>query len=261
MFSFLLVLSLLFAGSEQLITDFCKTSYCKPGVQNVGCNPPPIEGGPACEGKLASEANLTIYGQKIIVHQHNLLRSRLAKGELKPFAAASRMPLLIWDDELAVQASHNTRSCVLNHDECPNTAQFRFVGQNIDLFRYTYPSIEPPYLIVQRIYNWWREFNQTTQAQLDNYPSITPTSPIEHFAQMINDRAWKIGCSIQRWFDAQFYNVFYFVCNYSFRNMPGQPVYTKGPPASQCATGEHEVYPGLCSVREYISSTPNAITN
>uniref|UniRef100_A0AAG5D2B6 Uncharacterized protein n=1 Tax=Anopheles atroparvus TaxID=41427 RepID=A0AAG5D2B6_ANOAO len=36
---------------EPTPTDYCATSYCDAGLTNVGCNPPPLTGGPTCDGK------------------------------------------------------------------------------------------------------------------------------------------------------------------------------------------------------------------
>uniref|UniRef100_A0A1Y9IW78 Venom allergen-1 n=1 Tax=Anopheles minimus TaxID=112268 RepID=A0A1Y9IW78_9DIPT len=249
-------------GSHHLTTnDYCVADYCEPGLRNVGCSTPPIEGGPACQGKQARNANLTISGQKIILHEHNRLRSLLASGQLGTFASASRMPQLVWDVELANQAAHNVRSCRFHHDECRNTEQFRFVGQNIAEYRYTGSRKDLKELMVKEIHLWWSEHNVTTQRQLDEFPTEEPEPQIEHFTQMVSDRTWKLGCSAQQWNEPGEDNVFYFVCNYSFSNMEGQPVYAKGKQASRCTTGGNALYPGLCSIKERIYSTPKAISN
>uniref|UniRef100_A0A182MEB1 Venom allergen-1 n=1 Tax=Anopheles culicifacies TaxID=139723 RepID=A0A182MEB1_9DIPT len=247
---------------QQLSTDvYCKADYCEPGLQNVGCSTPPLAGGPACQGKQAFNVNLTIFGQTFILHEHNKLRSLLASGQLGTFASAARMPQLVWDVELANQAAHNVRSCNFHHDECANTEQFRFVGQNIAYYSYGGGRKDLRELVVKEIRLWWSEHNVTTQQQLDAFPSEEPASPIGHFTQMVSDRAWKIGCSAQLWIEDGKDNVVYLLCNYSFSNMEGQPVYTKGKPASRCTTGGNTLYPGLCSIRERIYSTPRAISN
>ncbi|KFB35694.1 AGAP006420-PA-like protein [Anopheles sinensis] len=170
------------------------------------------------------------------------------------------MPTLIWDDELARQAGHNARSCVYAHDVCRNTKLFRYVGQNLAHVSTT-AILHFEKLVQLSIQGWWDEFNVTTQAQLDRFPEKQPGHPIGHFTQMISDRAWKMGCAAQTWFEGKVNSIFYMVCNYSFANYEGQPVYRRGLPASRCRTGENADYPGLCSTKEQIFSTPNAITN
>ncbi|XP_053662406.1 antigen 5 like allergen Cul n 1-like [Anopheles marshallii] len=248
-------------ASHQLATNkYCEADYCEPGLTNVGCRPALVQGGPACSGKQASNVNLTLQGETIILHEHNKLRSLLASGQLGSFASASRMPQLVWDIELANQAAHNVRSCLFHHDECRNTEQFRFVGQNIAYYRYSGARKGIRELVVKEINQWWSEHKATKQQQLDEFPSEEPEPPIGHFTQMVSDRTWKVGCSAQQWLEVDD-NVFYFLCNYSFSNMVGQPVYVKGAPASGCTTGDVRQYPGLCSKHERIYSTPTAISN
>uniref|UniRef100_A0A1Y9H2P4 Venom allergen-1 n=1 Tax=Anopheles dirus TaxID=7168 RepID=A0A1Y9H2P4_9DIPT len=255
------LLALCFPG--RLARDYCDADYCEPGEKNVGCSPPPERGGPVClTHDAVFNVNLSTSEQLLVLHEHNKLRSQLASGRLGSFAPASRMPLLVWDSELARQASHNARSCVNGHDECRNTQKFRFVGQNIALERHSRHSNDSfGELMRLEINSWWREYNATTQAQLDRYPEDEPEPPIGHFTQMASDRTWKIGCSAQHWHEENELTVFYFVCNYSFTNMIGQPVYVKGTPAARCITGQDGEYPGLCSKKEVIFSTPSAIIN
>ncbi|KFB44575.1 hypothetical protein ZHAS_00012457 [Anopheles sinensis] len=39
----------------------------------------------------------------------------------------------------------------------------------------------------------------------------------------------------------------YLVCNYSYTNIIGHPVYTVGPAGSKCQAGMNPNYPGLCN--------------
>uniref|UniRef100_A0A1Y9INH0 Venom allergen-1 n=1 Tax=Anopheles melas TaxID=34690 RepID=A0A1Y9INH0_9DIPT len=257
----LLFLALVRNSHQQSWNYYCEADFCEPGLKNVGCDPPPAEGGPACSGKQAESVNFNFVVQTAIVYKHNRLRSLLATGRLGKFAPASRMPQLVWDTELANQAERNVRSCVYGHDECRNTALFRFVGQNIAIVRYSGPRKSVLELLHEEIYGWWSEANSTTQANLRRFPSEEPLSQIGHFTQMVSDRTWKMGCAAQQWTEHKVFNVLYFVCNYSFTNMVGEPVYVPGPPASRCATGEDKLYPGLCLKSERIYSTPFAVVN
>uniref|UniRef100_A0A182KFN0 Venom allergen-1 n=1 Tax=Anopheles christyi TaxID=43041 RepID=A0A182KFN0_9DIPT len=244
--------------SHQQGGKYCEADFCEPGLKNVGCNPPPTEGGPACSGKQAQSMSFNFVVQATIVNEHNKLRSLLARGGLGNFAPASHMPQLVWDTELANQAAHNVRSCAFGHDECRNTEQFQFVGQNIALTRYSGPPKSVIKLVLHEINAWWSEANITTQAYLDKFPSEEPISQIGHFTQMVSDRAWKVGCAAQHWTENRLYNVFYLVCNYSFTNMVGEPVYVQGPRASRCTTGEDKLYPGLFSLLLFVLSEVSA---
>lgn len=66
-----------------------------------------------------------------IVHLHNRYRSDLAQGKLSGFKTAERMPTLKWNTELANLAAMHVKLCTINHDQCHNTDDFVFSGQNI----------------------------------------------------------------------------------------------------------------------------------
>lgn len=51
------------------------------------------------------------------------------------------------------------------------------------------------------------------------------------------------------------YKVHVFACNYSWTNVYTLPVYKKGATASECKTGRHYYYPGLCSDDEKIKAS------
>lgn len=69
---------------------------------------------------------------------------------------------------------------------------------------------------------------------------------------MVQDRDVAVGCALVR-YQSNLYNS-YFVCNYSFVNFVGLPVYVKGTTASQCQTGTNPNYPGLCNENEPVLS-------
>lgn len=50
------------------------------------------------------------------------------------FAPAERMPELLWDNELAVLAEMNVKTCMYHHDQCHNTERFQRSGQNIAMY-------------------------------------------------------------------------------------------------------------------------------
>lgn len=70
---------------------------------------------------------------------------------------------------------------------------------------------------------------------------------------MAADRVICIGCAMSRFFEPPFFRN-YLVCDYSFNNVVGSPVYVPGPTASLCTTGTNPNYPGLCSVNEAVVS-------
>ncbi|XP_058123267.1 antigen 5 like allergen Cul n 1-like [Anopheles ziemanni] len=231
-----------------VVPPYCEVSYCPSDKTNVGCLPPPQAGGPAC-GASPSVIPMTATLQTLILDLHNSYRSTLATGGLAPFSPARRMPTLQWDDELASQAGHLTRSCVIAADKCLNTEQFQNTGQNI---RYTTTATtsDANTLIQQFVDEWWNENRFTNAAQIDSFPSDPQVPPIREFALMANDRTWKVGCAMQFWNEEHTIPTYYFVCNYSSNIIDGEAVYVTGTVASGCTTNQNPQHPGLCSLDE-----------
>ncbi|XP_049541883.1 antigen 5 like allergen Cul n 1-like [Anopheles darlingi] len=230
-----------------LAQEYCDPSYCN-GQSNVGCNPPPLTGGPFCTGKNASVITVDATIRGLIVSEHNRLRNQLAIGNLTGFASAVRMPTLAWDDTLADQAGHNARSCVFSHDACRNTAKYAYVGQNLAAQSFYGQTNAPTSLVRNMVATWWSEYKDATQAQLDHFPSNYTGPPIGHFIQMASDRTSLIGCAMQYWLQDMF-AMYYLVCNYERSLFISEAVYKKGAVASECTAGTNPKYVGLCAAR------------
>uniref|UniRef100_A0AAG5D352 Venom allergen-1 n=1 Tax=Anopheles atroparvus TaxID=41427 RepID=A0AAG5D352_ANOAO len=244
-------------GSLQAQTDYCTTSYCKAPRVNVGCNPPPLTGGPSCTGKTPNAIEMTGALKTLILNEHNTRRSQLATGNLAPFAAAKRMPTLSWDTELAKQAGHNARSCNVAHDQCRNTVTYSYAGQNLAMMAFSGMTMTYEQVIKNRIASWWNEKNDTLQAQLDKYPNGYTGPAIGHFTQMASDQTNKIGCALQYW-KVNSMETYYLVCDYSVTNIIDRAVYKRGTVGSACNTGINPLFAGLCNESEIINPVPNA---
>ncbi|XP_052862397.1 antigen 5 like allergen Cul n 1-like [Anopheles cruzii] len=246
-------LAMVFLGALDA-QDLCSLKSCGTS-QNVGCNPPPQTGGPACAGKSASVITMDATLKNLILDRHNTLRAQLASGNLAGFKAAVRMPTLVWDESLASQAGNNARSCNYAHDACRNTATYAWAGQNLAMKKYYGMTFTNQDLAKSAIDSWWGEYNVTSQAQTDSYPSGSVSPAIGHFTQMASDRTSTIGCAMQKWLDGQYTSI-YTVCDYSVTNVVSTAVYKTGTSASQC-TNKSTQYSGLCAVGENVPATPN----
>lgn len=162
-----------------------------------------------------------------------------------------------WNQELADYAELNVRSCQYGHD-CHNSDEFKSSGQNIAQQGnigggVTYMEV-PEFIEQSLVRQWWAEKDMTSQSDLDN--CCGPSDKIFHFTMMAADRNTEVGCAISHYLspspkgDAK---TSYIVCNYSFNNLQDQPVYVKGPTASQCKTGNNPNYPALCSNNEQVN--------
>ncbi|XP_058839962.1 antigen 5 like allergen Cul n 1-like isoform X2 [Topomyia yanbarensis] len=226
---------------------YCNQSICPSGGPHVACNSP-YPFGYSCNGKQPQLVSMSTDLQAQILDQHNRQRSLLASGQLPGYPPAAKMPTLQWDLELQYLAEANARSCEYGHDKCRNTYWSKYVGQNIAIIRHFGLQISKPEAIKYFIDAWFNEYVYA-RAYVDSYPQYYYGPQIGHFTQIISDRTVKIGCGMVTYktYNGDVWTNDYFVCNYSFTNIIGQPTYIKGAPGSQCVSGVSAVYPGLCN--------------
>lgn len=144
-------------------------------------------------------------------------------------------------------ASMNAMQCTFEHDECRNTADFKWAGQNI-AWSQGYGSDKES--IELGVDGWWDEYKDATAADIAEVGNSQ--NMIGHFTAMSQDRTAVIGCA------ASVYNKDerLLVCNYAFTNLWGSPVYQSGTPTSGCKTGANPQYSNLCSVNEVVDPNP-----
>jgi hypothetical protein len=196
--------------------------------------------------------------KKIILNEHNKLRNKFALGKQPGFKPAKAMATMRWNDELAYLATLNAIKCDFNHDECRATDEYKYAGQNLAI-RKKYPS-KPETIqgIKDAINDWYKEFGNATQADLDKVPLTLDGPVVGHFTQIVSDKADSIGCGATRYISPSNginFNALQLSCDYSRTNLGGQPVYISGStPASGCKTGTNPQYPGLCSENEKVDA-------
>ncbi|XP_058121263.1 antigen 5 like allergen Cul n 1-like [Anopheles ziemanni] len=230
--------------------QYCSRDLCPHGGPHVGCDAPPYAGGSRCRGMgAARKVVLSPQMQSYILDQHNLNRSNLALGKIRPYPQAVKMPTLVWDTELAELADANARSCNYGHDRCRATKQFPYAGQNIAITKYFGYKFTEKQLVLKFISSWFGEYLDARPQHVAKYPTSYNGKPIGHFTQIASDRSTKVGCSLWFWKDGQ-YDVYYFVCNYSVTNIMDKSVYQAGPAASKCQRGRNSKFPGLCNPGE-----------
>uniref|UniRef100_A0A1Y9HAM4 SCP domain-containing protein n=1 Tax=Anopheles farauti TaxID=69004 RepID=A0A1Y9HAM4_9DIPT len=64
---FVTIVCCLISGLQAQI-DYCSKSYCRSGIQNVGCKPPATPGGPSCNGKSPAVVAFTAAQQTLILN-------------------------------------------------------------------------------------------------------------------------------------------------------------------------------------------------
>ncbi|XP_041762912.1 antigen 5 like allergen Cul n 1-like [Anopheles merus] len=231
--------------------DYCKPDLCDPGNDHIGCNNP---GGFTSNCPSGAKViKMTDELKKIILDEHNKYRSTVATGGLKWLPKAKQMTTMTWDDELAKLAKLNANRCVQKHDDCHNTAKHRYSGQNLNHIMTTAPSIDNiPQVIKDLISSWWDERLDVNSRMVKAMYDPGRHTMIFHFAVMAADKANKIGCAISQW-PENGNPYLYLVCNYSFTDIVGLPMYAQGEPCSGCTKGCNSAYEGLCNPDEPVS--------
>ncbi|XP_055550225.1 antigen 5 like allergen Cul n 1-like isoform X2 [Wyeomyia smithii] len=245
-------------GFSRQDINYCSPQLCPNGITHVACNGSSLLAsscGAGSEEIIMDEAKI-----KLIVRLHNELRSKVATGKQiyapgKTYPQASRMATLQWSPELATVAASNARRCVYGHDQCHNTEEFKYAGQNIAQLSFQGMTMSDSDLIDGFIYAWFSEYIHANPNIIARFPKHYSGPMIGHFTQMISDRATRIGCAVVSYNSGAWIRK-YFVCNYSLANIIDQGVYEKGMACSRCRTGCNPKYPGLCNVHEPISSHP-----
>lgn len=245
-------LAIVLATLKQAYTvDYCDESICAAGKTNIGCNN---------NGKLSSSCppgakkiKMTAELKQLILDTHNKYRSTLATGGVGWLPKAAAMPTLTWDNDLAETAQMNTNRCVRGHDACHNTDKYKNSGQNINYFATSADTIDIEKEVPNLISSWWDERHDVNANMVNTMYDPGKSVMVFHFAVMAADKANKIGCALGQWKQPNAWLQVYIVCNYSFNDFVGLPIYAAGEPCSQCSTGCNPKYEGLCNEKEPVA--------
>jgi len=205
-------------------------------------------------------AGVTVDQQRELVNIHNNYRRKVAKGEEPKLTSypASDMMELVWDDELARGAQLWANQCNFHHDS--NTiCRFR-LGQNL----YESGSIgEQPPAWDAAILAWYEEVEKLKSGEV--LKKFRSRLGVGHFSQVVWSTTEFVGCGrivYKGYLGHSNVNSDYYVCNYGpAGNRGGHPVYSQGPPCSQCPKATTCV-DGLCrrNMSEDVTTVPTAVT-
>lgn len=169
----LIVISSIIAIS--LATDYCDPKICtiepNPTFPHIGCN-----ANTQLKSTCPSDAEyieLTDEHKKIILEEHNNLRNKIAGGKQKGFKPAKKMATMKWNDELAYLATLNALGCDFEHDQCRNTDDFTYAGQNLAIRASTGDFPETNQAIRDSIRDWYKEYEIAMQSDIDKFPLDT----------------------------------------------------------------------------------------
>ncbi|XP_037818685.1 antigen 5 like allergen Cul n 1-like [Lucilia sericata] len=246
----LAILALITLGTAITATDYCSEDICNAkGATHVACDSKK-EFSSSCP-KDAEMMEIDESLQKLIVDKHNEKRNTIAGGEYDSLKPACRMATIEWDDELAYLAEFNVLKCKMEHDDCHNTNDFKYSGQNLGEMGFR-GEINQTERILQSIDLWYEEKEHVSQSIIDEYPNDYSGPDIGHFTVMMADRNIRVGCAAATYsVSGENYKNYLLACNYATTNMIGFAIYKScDKPAADCESGTNESYKNLCSPKE-----------
>lgn len=135
--------------------------------------------------------------------------------------------------------------CKMAHDQCRNTAKFKYAGQNLG-YRANSKEFEGTSSFLNNVI--WAWYNEIKDAKSSDIAKCCGNvSKIGHFLQIIQDHATHVGCAVSQYTNGKMKSLL-LACNYSYTNMMSQPVYVTGSAASGCGnSGKNSKYTSLCN--------------
>ncbi|XP_065365457.1 antigen 5 like allergen Cul n 1-like [Calliphora vicina] len=226
-------------------TDYCSANLCRNGKKHIACK---NNGKFAAVCKNPKIIQITTALRTQIVNKHNELRNKIAQGFDK-FPTAERMAAMVWNNELAKLAEYNVKQCKMSHDQCRNTKDFPYAGQNIATSTWRGMQKTVTQVIDTHIKNWFNEYKDCPVDIIKSYSKPKSGKAIGHFTAMVQDKSTHVGCAILRHNkNGSIQQIM--TCNYAHTNINAAAVYRQGPTASKCTSGTHKKFTSLCSSSE-----------
>jgi len=226
--------------------SWSQNQYCSFTPEHTLCKHKGL--GPTCGNQVISQG-VSQKDAVIILHQHNQLRSLVARGQEArgapgPQPPAANMRQMEWDDELAVTAQSHANQCIFEHEcgDCRRVSRFG-VGQNL-------------FISFQSNFQTKIEWPRAIRAWYDEVAEFSPTAiqpfqfsaGVGHYTAMMWHNTWKMGCGYTMFEEGGWWKKLY-TCNYGpAGNIIFSEMYRHGNPCSACPQGTtcSLTYPGLC---------------
>lgn len=201
------------------------------------------------------KTGITEEDKEDILRIHNNLRAKVARGEEAqgnpgPQPPAADMRELVWNNQLAEVTEAWAKQCKQAHDQ-PGARKIcsrnYYVNQNLHFYYGFSPEVDWDHAIN----DWYIEVKDLPKDVVGAFRPLTPIK-IGHYTQVVWGDTTEVGCSIVH-YEAELGGKVLpeskiYACNYGKAgNVKERPLYTEGPPASQCPDGPSKKYPDLCA--------------
>jgi len=226
--------------------SWAQNQYCRFTPEHTLCKHRGL--GPTCGNQVITQG-VSQQDAVLILHQHNQLRSLVARGQEPrglpgPQPPASNMRQMEWDDELAATAQSHANQCIFEHEcgDCRRVSRFG-VGQNL-------------FISFQSNFNTKIEWARAIKAWYDEVAEFSPnaiqpfqfSAGVGHYTAMMWHNTWKIGCGYTMFEEGGWWKKLY-TCNMGpAGNIIFSEMYRRGNPCTACPSGTtcSLQYPGLC---------------
>jgi len=189
-------------------------------------------------------------GERILVDEHNKLRSKIALGKQPGQPSASNMNKVEWNAELAEISQRWADQCMFEHDKVRDKLDGTQVGQNLAI-SYSSGGGQPNQNDLEQKYlagfvnSWYDEVVD---------PGFTFSNPFKfnygagHYTQVVWAKTTQIGCGAVAYKGGSWDVNYLLVCNYQFGNMNGVSMYKTGRACTACPAERSTCgSDGLCS--------------
>ncbi|XP_060656504.1 antigen 5 like allergen Cul n 1-like [Drosophila nasuta] len=202
----------------------------------------------------------TLKLRNTILRYHNSYRNKLAGGSLKTvsnktFKSASRMRMLVWDEELAYTARLHASTVSFKHSVCRSVLRFPFAGECLGLVFASTGRRQLTDILDLTLQAMFDEYLDAEEPdELINSFDATKHYDVGHFTVIVSDRVSRVGCAVVAATNCEKETkkgyCHFLTCHYDFTNMANSYVYKTGESASRCniwKTLPSEEYSNLCS--------------
>lgn len=198
--------------------------------------------------------------RQMVLDRHNELRNKIASGKetRSNIVSAANMMALSYDLTLEFTSICHVHGCVMDHDNCRGTKKFPRAGQNLakrhgkgkkPIKQKQLDKIVSLEGFQSLVVGWYE-----TEIDKDDFKDLINNftrfnHETGHFTALMWAKTTHLGCARALDRPSTYEFTMHITCNYSPQgNVMRRPIYTKGPPCSQCPsdTSCNTKYTSLC---------------
>ncbi|KAH8370665.1 hypothetical protein KR093_004605 [Drosophila rubida] len=237
-------------------SHYCNVNDMKHFICNIDSELRPLNGRAHFVGLVPDTLTL----RNTILANLNSNRNKLAGGSLvtnsnKTFKPASRMRLLIWDQELAYTARLHASTVSFKHSICRSVFRFPYAGECLGLVFASTSRRRVSDVLDLTLQSMFDEYLEAENPdELIKGFDANKHYNVGHFSVIVSDRVSRVGCALVAATDCEKEKkkgyCHFVTCHFDFTNLANSYVYKTGDSASRCNTWKtlpSDEYSNLCT--------------